>query len=149
MKCVTGEQLPKPHICLANRPDEGSRRLFTDQMLTRLRKMVCQLWSGQFYTRKSQTLDKHGPSSSTMDPLPSWRVWALNHTLVLDRLHSAPRLEHPSSKQLSNRAPLRNPTSGQSENPPMGARGTNPPPKHGNNPMSTTTIPAKQRLGKQ
>ncbi|KAG5878325.1 hypothetical protein JTB14_030975 [Gonioctena quinquepunctata] len=27
LKCVTGDQLPRPHICIAFIPDEGSRRL--------------------------------------------------------------------------------------------------------------------------
>ncbi|KAG5870996.1 hypothetical protein JTB14_021867 [Gonioctena quinquepunctata] len=39
LKCVTGDELPRPHIRVGYIPDEGSRRLSPEQVLTRLRKM--------------------------------------------------------------------------------------------------------------
>ncbi|KAG5895508.1 hypothetical protein JTB14_009219 [Gonioctena quinquepunctata] len=39
LKCVTGDELPRAHICVAYIPDEGSRQLSPEQVRTRLRKI--------------------------------------------------------------------------------------------------------------
>ncbi|KAG5866975.1 hypothetical protein JTB14_012712 [Gonioctena quinquepunctata] len=67
LKCVTGNQLPRPHICVAFIPVEGSRHLFPEQVLTRFRKMNHGLTTLDWTILHKETSGPGQKGTSAMD----------------------------------------------------------------------------------
>lgn len=134
LKCVSGDQLPKPHICVAYIPDEGSRRLTSEQVLTRLRKMNHGLFTlewtvlhkeitgpGQTWTfaiddRSMATLERIG-----FKPYLGFGQVVFRPKARPSQLASKPG---PSKRSEKSRGP------GPSGKPPVSVRRTDPPHKN-------------------